>query len=161
MSELRMIAITSELADAVRSSRVSPGYGHPVTAKVATGLGPCRHCLRPFVVGEEVRLLFTLDPFDGVASIPQPGPVFLHEEVCERHAEDAGYPEGLLQLGALLDGYDAEQMIRRREVVEKDVSPEATMREMMMDPQVRYVVVRDPNAGCYRMRVERWEGRDD
>jgi hypothetical protein len=160
MSELRMIAIPSELAETVRSTMVSPGYGHPVTAKVATGLGPCRHCLQPFVVGEEVRLLFTLDPFDGVASIPQPGPVFLHEEACKRYAEGDGYPEGLLQLGALLDGYDAKQMIRRRELVEKDVSPETLMREMMIDPLVRYVVVRDPNAGCYRMRVERREGVD-
>ena len=160
MSELRMIAIASELAEKVRATMASPGYGHPVTAKVATGLGPCRHCLQPFTVGEEVRLLFTLDPFDGVASIPQPGPVFLHEEACERYAEGDGYPEGLLQLGALLDGYDAEQMIRRREIVAKYLSPEPLMWEMLMDPLVRYVFVRDPNAGCYRMRVERREGVD-
>jgi Protein of unknown function (DUF1203) len=160
MSELRIIAIASELADQVRATMVSPGYGHPVTAKVATGLGPCRHCLQPFAVGEETRLLFTLNPFDGVASIPQPGPVFLHEEACKRHEEGAEYPEGLLQLGALLDGYDAEQMIRWRELVAKGVSPETMMREMLMDPLVQYVVVRDPNAGCYRMRVERREGID-
>jgi Protein of unknown function (DUF1203) len=160
MSELRMIAIASELAEKVRATMASPGYGHPVTAKVATGLGPCRHCLQPFTVGEDVRLLFTLDPFDGVASIPQPGPVFLHEEACKRYAEGDGYPEGLLQLGALLDGYDAGQMIRRRELVAKDVSPETVMLEMLTDPLVRYVVVRDPNAGCYRMRVERREGVD-
>jgi hypothetical protein len=159
MSELRMIAIGSELAEEVRKSRVSPGYGHPVTAKVATGLGPCRHCLRPFAVGEEVRLLFTLNPFDGLAPIPQPGPVFVHEQTCERYAEDAGYPAELLPLGTLLDGYDAEQMIRWRALVERDVSPETSMLEMMRDPLVRYVMVRDPNAGCYRMRVERGEGR--
>ncbi len=100
MSELRIIAIASELADQVRATMVSPGYGHPVTTKVATGLGPCRHCLQPFAVGEETRLLFTLNPFDGVASIPQPGPVFLHKEACKRHREEDEYPEGLLQLGA-------------------------------------------------------------
>jgi len=127
MSELRIIAIASELADQVRATMESPGYGHPVTAKVATGLGPCRHCLQPFAVGEEVRLLFTLNPFDGVASIPQPGPVFLHEEPCKRHGEEEEYPEGLLQLGALLDGYDAEQMIRRRELVARDVSPATSL----------------------------------
>jgi hypothetical protein len=36
MSEFRMIAIASELAEKVRETRLSPGYGHPVTAKVAT-----------------------------------------------------------------------------------------------------------------------------
>jgi hypothetical protein len=68
MSGLRMIAIASELADKVRSTKMSPGYGHPVTAKVATGHGPCRHCLRPFAIGTDVRLLFTLNSFEGICS---------------------------------------------------------------------------------------------
>jgi Protein of unknown function (DUF1203) len=157
MSELRMIAIASELAEKVRETRLSPGYGHPVTAKVAMGHGPCRHCLRPFVVGQDVRLLFTLNAFEGVAAIPQPGPVFVHEEACVRYAEDAGYPAELLPFGAVLDGYDAEQMVRRPERV-TDGSHEGAIREMLRDPQVRYVMVRDGKAGCFDLRVERWEG---
>jgi hypothetical protein len=147
MSEFRMIAISSELASKVRETKLSPGYGHPVTAKVATGHGPCRHCLRPFVVGEDVRMLFTLNPFYGVAPIPQPGPVFIHEEECERYVETAGYPAELLPFGVVLDGYDAEQMVRRRETV-TDGSQEATIEEMMCDPLIRYVMVRDAEAGC-------------
>src|ERR1700677_3571961 len=148
MSELRMIAIASELADGVRATKLSPGDGHPVTAKVATGHGPCRHCLRPFAVGADVRLLFTLNPFDGVAPIPQPGPVFVHEEKCERYAEEAGYPPELRRFGVVLDGYDAEQMVRRREVT-ADGLQEAVLEEMMRDPLVRYVMVRDAKAGCF------------
>src|ERR1700761_6708537 len=155
MSEFRMIAISSELAKKVRETKLSPGYGHPVTAKVATGHGPCRHCLRPFVVGEDVRLLFTLNAFEGVAEIPQPGPVFVHEEACERYAEDAGYPAELLPFGAVMDGYDAEQMVIRRERV-SDESHEAVIREMLRDPKVQYVMVRDGKAGCFDLRVERW-----
>jgi hypothetical protein len=154
MSEFRMIAISSELAKKVRETKLSPGYGHPVTAKVATGHGPCRHCLRPFVVGEDVRMLFTLNPFYGVAAIPQPGPVFIHAETCERYVETAGYPAELVRFGAVLDGYDAEQMIRRREMV-MDGSQEAVIREMMCDPLIRYVMVRDAEAGCFDLRVER------
>jgi len=157
MSELKVIAIASDLAEKVRASRLSPGYGHPVTAKVATGHGPCRHCLRPFAIGQEVRLLFTLNPFDGVAAIPQPGPVFVHEEVCERYAEEAGYPAELLRFGAVLDGYDGDQRVRRRETV-TDGSQETAIEEMMQDPLVRYVMVRDGSAGCYDFRVERREG---
>ena len=158
MSEFRMIAIASELAEKVRETRLSPGYGHPVTAKVATGHGPCRHCLRPFVVGQDVRMLFTLNPFYGVASIPQPGPVFIHEEECERYVETAGYPAELLPFGVVLDGYDAEQMVRRRETV-KDGSQEATIQEMMCDPLIRYVMVRDMEAGCFDLRVEKDDSR--
>jgi Protein of unknown function (DUF1203) len=156
MSRLRMIAIASELAEKVRETKLSPGYGHPVTAKVATGHGPCRHCLRPFAVGQDVRLLFTLNPFEGVATIPQPGPVFLHEEACERYVETAGYPAELLPFGVVLDGYDVEQMVRRRESV-ADGSQESVIEEMMRDPLVKYVMVRDGKAGCFDLRVERWE----
>jgi hypothetical protein len=158
MSEFRMIAISSELAEKVRETKLSPGYGHPVTAKVATGHGPCRHCLRPFVVGEEVRMLFTLNPFYGVAPIPQPGPVFIHEDPCERYAETAGYPAELVPFGVVLDGYDAEQMIRRREMV-TDGSQEAMIGEMMCDALIRYVMVRDAEAGCFDLRVERDKSR--
>ena len=156
MSEFRMIAIASELTNKVRETKLSPGYGHPVTAKVATGHGPCRHCLRPFVVGQDVRMLFTLNPFEGVAPIPQPGPVFIHEAECERYEETAGYPEELLPFAALLDGYDAEQMVRRRKRV-TDGSQEEAIREMMRDPLIQYVMVRDGDAGCFDLRVERRE----
>jgi hypothetical protein len=157
-SEFRMIAISSELAEKVRETKLSPGYGHPVTGAVAKGHGPCRHCLRPFAVGQDVRLLFTLNPFDGVASIPQPGPVFVHEEACERYAEEAGYPVELLPFGVVLDGYDGDQMVRRREAAAAG-SQETAIEEMMRDPLVRYVMVRDAKAGCFDLRVERWEGR--
>jgi hypothetical protein len=153
-----MIAIASELADSVRTTKLSPGYGHPATAKVATGHGPCRHCLRPFAIGSDVRLLFTLNPFDGVAPIPQPGPVFVHEATCERYAEEAGYPAGLLRFGVVLDGYDAEQMVRQREVA-ADGSQEMVIEKMLRDQLVQYVMVRDAKAGCFDLRVERRSGR--
>jgi hypothetical protein len=156
MSEFRMIAIASELASKVRETKMSPGYGHPVTAKVATGHGPCRHCLRPFAVGQDVRMLFTLNPFHGVAPIPQPGPVFIHEAECERYVESAGYPKELLPFAAVLDGYDEEQMVRRRRTV-TDGSQESAIEEMMSDPLIRYVMVRDAGAGCFDLRVERRE----
>ena len=158
MSEFRMIAIASELANKVRETKLSPGYGHPVTAKVATGHGPCRHCLRPFAVGRDVRMLFTLNPFEGAAPIPQPGPVFIHEDPCERYEETAGYPAELVQFAAVLDGYDAEQMVRRRETVTNG-SQEATIQEMMCDPLIRYVMVRDATAGCFDLRVEKNNSR--
>ncbi|WP_353069115.1 DUF1203 domain-containing protein [Tunturibacter empetritectus] len=157
MSELRVVAIATDLAQKVRESRLSPGYRHPVTAKVATGHGPCRHCLRPFAVGQEVRLLFTLNAFDGAAPIPQPGPVFIHEAECNRYAEQAGYPKELLPFGAVIDGYDADQIVRRRETI-TDGSQPAAIERIMRDPLVRYVMVRDGKAGCYDFRIERVEG---
>ena len=154
MSTLRVIAIATELADQVRETKLSPGYGHPVTSKIAMGHGPCRHCLRPFVVGQDVRLLFTHNPFDGVAPVPQPGPVFVHETACDRHEEAAGYPVELLRFPAVLDGYDAAQIVRRREFVLPGSQP-GMAEEMLRDPLVRYVFVRDAKAGCFDLRIER------
>src|ERR1700757_3827213 len=62
----RVAAIPSKVADLVRSTMRSPGYGHPAHAEVATGYGPCRHCLRDFEVGKDRRILFTYDPFHGI-----------------------------------------------------------------------------------------------
>jgi Protein of unknown function (DUF1203) len=132
----------------------SPGYGHPASVKVATGHGPCRHCLEPFVVGEERRILFTLNSFEGMEAIPQPGPVFVHEQECVRFAEDAGYPAKLREFGAVLDAYDERQMIVRRELI-LDGTQETVLRRMFEDDAVRYVLVRDATAGCYDFRVER------
>ena len=101
-------------------------------------------------------MLFTLNPFEGIAPIPQPGPVFLHEAECVRYAETAGYPAEWVPFAAVLDGYDVEQMVRRHEMV-TDGSQEARIREMMLDPLIRYVMVRDAKAGCFDLRVERRE----
>jgi hypothetical protein len=72
--------------------------------------------------------------------------------------EAAGYPAELLPFGVVLDGYDAEQMVRRRETV-SDGSQEATIQEMMCDPLIRYVMVRDATAGCFDLRVEKDNSR--
>ena len=47
------------------------------------------------VAGEDRRILFTYDRFAGVESLPQPGPVYVHAEACERYSEHAGFPEEL------------------------------------------------------------------
>jgi hypothetical protein len=154
MNSLKMIAIETELVDEMRATMLSPGYGHPVSVKVATGHGPCRHCLEPFVVGEEERMLFTFDSFQGVDKIPQPGPVFVHRRECRRYSEDAGYPARLVEFGAVLDGYDERQRVVQRELVTDGGQEEALLR-MFEQASIRYVLVRDAEAGCYDLRVER------
>ena len=157
MSKLRVVAIPSEMAQKVRKTKLSPWCEHPVTSKVATGHGPCRHCLMPFAVGIEVRLLMTMNAFADVGGVPQPGPVFLHERTCRRYAEGAGFPKDLLEFGSVLDGYDDQQLVRRREQI-SDCSQERMLEQMMGDALIRYVMVRDAKAGCYDFRVERREG---
>ena len=105
MIAIRVVAISTETCVQVRASNNSPRYGHPAHTEVAGGYGPCCHCLRTFNIGEERRTLFTYDPFEGIDRVPQPGPIFIHTEACERYPETAGYPDDLRKHAAVLDAY--------------------------------------------------------
>ncbi len=156
MNAMKVIAISSEIVDKVRSTMQSPGYGHPVSAEIARGHGPCRHCLRPFRIGDDVRLLFTYNAFEGIASLAQPGPVFVHETSCERYSEHAGYPAELLWFDVVLDACDKDQMVRHRMTATGGTQASA-IDSLMREESVRYVMVRDAKAGCYDFRVERMD----
>jgi hypothetical protein len=156
MAEIRVIALPTETVQKVLATMKSPGYGHPAHTEVATGYGPCRHCLKPFRVGEEMRTLFTCNPFYKLAEVPLPGPVFVHTQVCERFDEEGGYPAELLRYPALLEGYDSEQgLVVQRKAV--GANHELVLEEIFENAAVRYVMVRDLEAGCFDFRIERRE----
>jgi hypothetical protein len=154
MPDYRVIAIATEIADAARDTGRSPRYGHPTHVEVATGYGPCRHCLRHFRVGEERRVLFTYDPFTGTESLPLPGPVFVHAERCARYAEDAGFPRELSAHPLTLTGYGRGRLLRADAYAVGDEVVPALERLLARD-DVDYVHVRDTSAGCFDLAVVR------
>src|SRR5580765_870906 len=142
MTEMRAIAMPTETAKKVLETKSSPGYGHPAHTELAKGHGPCRHCLRPFRVGEEQRTLFTYNPFYMLAPVPAPGPVFIHTEPCNRYLEEGGYPPELRPYPVVLDGYDVEQRLiteRRAAAGEQEVE----ILRIFEDACIQYVLVRD------------------
>ena len=157
MDGYRFLAISERTAEKVRTTRKSPGYGHPVHAEIATGYGPCRLCLRDFEVGVDRRLLFTLDPFYGIESFPLPGPVFIHEERCRRHPEDAGFPDDLRKVPLTLNAYGKGRVLRAQEYVH-DGAVEPAIETLLARPDVDYLHLRHQKAGCYLARIERASG---
>jgi Protein of unknown function (DUF1203) len=153
-SSYRFIAIPSSVADSVRATLTAPRYGHPAHVEIARGYGPCRHCLRTFRVGQEERILFTWDAFEGVEALPQPGPVFIHAATCPRHAEDAGFPEDLRAHPLTLVAFGRGRA-HQGEVHVTDGAVEAALEALFARPGIDYVHVRDMQAGCYDLRVER------
>lgn len=132
----------------------SPQYGHPAHVEVAGGYGPCRLCLRTFAVGEERRILFTFDPFEESAAPPLPGPVFIHESPCRRFPEDAAFPGDLLAHALTLCAYGPERRLLAEErVSDREVEP--VIDRLLADPEVAYLHVRDTDAGCFDLRIER------
>jgi hypothetical protein len=154
MPDYRVVAVTEGLAERVRASRKSPGYGHPVHEEVATGYGPCRLCLRDFEIGVEKRLLFTLDPFHGLEPLPLPGPVFIHEEACGRYPEQGGFPPDVRSHDLTLAAYARGRVLRAEEHVAGE-SVEGALARLLSRGDVDYVHVRDSAAGCYDFRIER------
>ena len=146
-------AIPSKVAELVRSTLRSPGYGHPAHVEVAAGYGPCRHCLRTFEVGKESRILFTYDPFHGLESLPLPGPVFIHAEPCARFSEP-GFPEDLRRHRLTFAAYGAGRRLLAEEYVENG-AVEPMIARLLGREDTQYLHVRDTEAGCYDFRIER------
>jgi hypothetical protein len=150
----RTVPIPAALAHAARETHRSPQYGHPAHRERAAGYGPCRLCLETFRVGEEDRLLFTYNPFDGLDPYPSPGPVFVHADGCEAFAQPAGFPEALRALPLTLEAYGSGRWpVSRERVVGGDVDGAA--ERLFAHPAVDYIHVRNSEAGCYIARLER------
>ncbi|HEX6397478.1 MAG TPA: DUF1203 domain-containing protein [Steroidobacteraceae bacterium] len=145
--------IPQEIADQVRQTRRSPGYGHPAHEELASGTGPCRCCLKPFVPGVDRRLLFTWRPVGGEGNLMAPGPVFIHAGHCQAF-EDDGFPEALralpLAFEARLSGSRVSELSRSDEV-----PAEAQMRMLFEAHAAEWLHLRHAEAGCFIARVDR------
>jgi Protein of unknown function (DUF1203) len=150
----RVVAMPQSTADQVRSTMRSPGYGHPASVETATGYGPCRLCLRTFRVGEETRILFTFDPFYQLEPLPLPGPVFIHEHECPRYDEHSVFPEDMREHRLTLNAYGPGRRLLAQGYVE-DGRVEPAIEHLLADDRIRYIHVRDTDAGCYDFRIER------
>ena len=137
---IRIVAIPTEVAEAVRATLRAPVYGFPAHAEVATDAAPCRHCLRAFVAGEDRRILFTYDRFAGVESLPQPGPVYVHAEACPRYSEDAGFPEELRGSPRTVEAYALGRRLLAQEYV-ADGEFEPAIEKLLAHPNVDYLQV--------------------
>jgi hypothetical protein len=154
MIPFRVIAIPTEVAAQVRSSLKAPRYGHPAHTEIATGHGPCRHCLRAFQVGADQRILFTWDSFTGIEQVPLPGPVFIHATPCQRYPEESGYPQDLLRHAAVLNAYARGQHLVAQ-LHAANGSHASAIEQLLARADVDYIEVRDKEAGCYDFRIER------
>ena len=146
-------ALPQEIATYVRENGRDPVWGHPVLTEPAAGFGPCRLCLRTFGEGEEMRTLFTHDSYAGVAEFPQPGPVYIHAQNCERFDGD-GFPSDLPALELTFEGVAAGPRVVALERTHGE-GVEGAITRLLDLPDVDYVNVRNTEAGCFVARVHR------
>ncbi len=154
MQSIRIVAIPTEVAEAVRATLRAPVYGFPAHAELATDDAPCRHCLRTFVTGKDRRILFTYDRFTGVESLPQPGPVYVHADACPRYVEDAIFPEELRGSPRTVEAYARGRRLLAQEIV-SDGKFEPAIEKLFAITDVNYLQVNSTTAGCFTFRIER------
>jgi hypothetical protein len=154
MIPIRVVAIATEIADAVRRTHRDPHYGHPAHTAIAGEGAPCRHCLRVIAAGVEQATLLTYDSFEGLESLPLPGPVYIHAEACERYPENGGFPAQLRQSPRTLNAYARGRRLIAAVCVE-DANVDAGIEKLFARPDVDYIHVRSTTAGCYTFRIER------
>jgi Protein of unknown function (DUF1203) len=159
MTGFRITPISPAICHEVRSTLKSPQYGHPAHLECASGYGPCRACLKQFRVGSEDRILFTYDPFAGLDGYPSPGPVFIHAAACEPFHESETFPAELRNLPLTLEAYGDDRWILGRERPLPHKIEEA-IQKCFAIAGVRYIHVRNTEAGCFIARIERNERKD-
>lgn len=145
--------VPQHLADEVRRTHRSPGYGHPAPAELAAGTGPCRCCLRPFIPGVDRRLLFTYRPPGRDGTLTAPGPVFIHEEHCEAWTGE-GFPEALLVLPLALEARAARSLVTGLSTPAADCV-ETAIRDLFGHAGAEWLHLRHAEAGCFIATVEK------
>jgi hypothetical protein len=139
--------VPQEIADQVRRTHLSPGYGHPAHLEVATGTGPCRCCLRTFVPGVDRRLLFTYRPPGRAHSLNAPGPVFIHADHCDAYLGE-GFPEGLRTLPLAFEARASGSRVTDFSASLTE-SAEAQIQRLFTAKGAEWLHVRHAEAGCF------------
>lgn len=150
---IKVVALPTEVANEVRSTLKEPKYGFPAHVETATDAAPCRHCLKTFVAGKERRILFTYDRFAGVESLPQPGPVYIHADDCERY-DSAEFPEELRNSPRTLEAYAHGRKLIASEYI-ADGKYEGAIEKLFANSEAAYIQVNSTTAGCFTFRIER------
>lgn len=158
MKKFKIVPLSEEYAKKIRETR-KDDFGHEVIEQVATGKGPCRVSLKPFVVGKDVRLLFSHSPFNIDNAYKQPGPIFINKNEVEAYKDIHRFPPEIkadkVNFPLSLIGYSREQqMIFTRLVGDDDVDlliPQIFEEEK----EIEYLHARNAEACCFICKIER------
>ncbi len=158
MQKFKIVPFSAAYAATVRNTR-RDAFGNEVIDQLATGHGPCRVSLRPFVPGKDRRLLLSHSPFTINNAFNQPGPVFIHAEEVEEYKDIHRFPPEIKadkkHFKLTLIGYDEAQMMVYTRLVGEDDVDELIPRIFEKHPEINYLHARSAEACCYICRIER------
>ncbi len=162
MNNFKIIPLSKEYAASIRAS-MRDEFGHEVKEQLASGPGPCRVSLKPFVPGTDTRLLFSHSPFELDNAFNQPGPVFINKNTVEPYNDIYRFPPEIKadkkNFPLTLIGYNEEQqMVYTKLVGDRDVE-ELISRAFERHHHIKYLHARNAEAGCFICKIVRREER--
>jgi len=155
MTEIRVTAIDSETAAALRAGVPDANGMTPERAISDGGGNPCRHCLDFIPEGAEM-LILAHRPFPAPQPYAETGPIFLCANACERWTGD-NLPPVLRREGdeRLLKGYSAgDRIVYGLGKIVAVTEIGARAEAVLADPRVAYVHVRSATNNCYTCRID-------
>ena len=118
---------------------------------------PCRHCLRPGQIGEDM-VLFTYQPFAGDGPYTVPSPIFLHAEGCDPYDDRDELPALLRHGLRAVRSYDDQHDLIDGDVV-AGTDLEVAIDRLLNDDRAAYLHVHSATAGCFTCRIDPAPGR--
>lgn len=158
MKQFKIVPLSREYANKIKEDN-RDDFGHEVIEQLATGKGPCRVSLKPFAVGQDVRLLISHSPFTVDNAFNQPGPVFIYKKDVEPYQDIHRFPPEIKadkeSFHLTLIGYTKEQMMTFTKLVGDDDVDLLIPKIFNTRPDVEYLHARNAEAGCFICKIER------
>jgi hypothetical protein len=158
MNKFKIVPLSKALAQKIKAEMVDD-FGNPVVEQLATGLGPCRVSLKPFVKGVDKRLLFKHSPFEIENAYNQPGPIFINSKDVDEYSDVHHFPPEIKankqSFPLSLIGYNQDQMMVLSKLVGNNDVDELIVEIFNQHPEVEYLHARNAQACCYICKIER------
>jgi hypothetical protein len=158
MNRFKIVPLSTGYLQKIKVS-MKDDFGHTVIEETATGRGPCRVSLKPFVPGRDRRLVLSHSPFNIDNAFNQTGPIFINAGEVEEYSDIYRFPPEIkadkAHFRLTLIGYNEQQrMVYSKLVGDRDID------DMIVDildskPEISYLHARNAEAGCYICRIER------
>ncbi len=156
--KFKIIPLSLGFVEKVKTEKID-SFGNPVIRQLATGHGPCRLSLRPFVPGEDYRLLFSHSPFKKRNAFDQSGPIFIQDKEVAAYSDVHNFPKEIkadsINFPLSLIGYNENQeMVSTQLVGDKDID-ELINEVFETNFEIDFLHARNAEACCFICKIER------
>ncbi len=158
MKNFKIVPLKEAYAAQIRNTN-KDYTGNTVITQLASGKGPCRVSLKPFIVGEDYRLLFSHSPFTIDNAFNQTGPIFIHKKAVKAYDDVYRFPPEIkadkVHFPLSLIGYNKEQNMIFTRLVGNDDVDELISKIFETETEVEYLHARNAEACCFICTIER------